>query len=231
MQHLATDPGLAWTGPRPQTIEPVAEHGVTERVEVLANLVRSASLCPDQEMTGIAVTVKGPDIRHGSTAVNRRRDGPVRRIEVSLDYHVILFLHLVPTEAFHKGIKRLLCCGNEQAARRIAVDPMSHGQVRKLKLVPKTFLRAVRTVRQDSGRFVDNEAMIILKKNFDWSLCATGAFRIRNVYSVARSQLVTGHPHTAAVNEQVSRVEKPLGFLPRKTKTRGQKRQKSEILL
>ncbi len=190
------------------------------------NLVGTAGLKSDEQVTCFTPGVEDLDVRCGATPIERRGDCSFLDTHAAQHDGMVEFAYLsLPEQPYH-SVHRLLSLGCQQASRRVAVQTMCDRQLSRSKPVPQLQLDAFRTVREDSGRLVHHHIGVVLVENpqpAGATVLASMALDHCLNY-IPGPETVTDHPHSFGVDEYDPTVEKRLGLFSGYAQTCRQKR-------
>ncbi len=239
VQHLARHGHEARVARALEAERAVAHHGIADAGEVAADLVCATRLDADAQEGRVGARRLARDVRESALAVERRVNGEVRVLEASRDDGEVGLRHAVRLEHLHGGEVRLVVLREEEAASRVAVEPVDRLERRFVQLGAEDGLDAVRVAaRDDAGGLVRHHVklrihkhahMAALRRRFGGELLrhvrallalGGGDDGAGDLHRVAGLEGVVRDPHAAPVHPHAASVDNGLGRAAREAEAR-----------
>ena len=145
-------------------------------------------------------------------AAERRVDRRGRAVEASYDQHIVYLVHAPRLEDRHDPVEGLRAARDEQAAGRVAVEPVDTAQRRFAPLGAEEFLQAARPDREQTARLVRKEVVLRLVEHADLARRRRPRVVRAGVDRVAALQDVPRHPDALPVDKYLAGVDQILGL-------------------
>ena len=225
MQHLSSDLSQRVLCLGPGGVDLVPDDGVMDQRQVFANLVGPAGVDFYEQVTGHFVDGQDPlDARDRGLSVDRTAD--LLRVFSHAPQHdgVVDLQDPVVLEQRDNPVPGRGRTGKQIASGGVAVQTVDGNKGGDLEAVPEQLFEAVRAVGDHSGRFIDDNIVVVLEKDAGKVLCPDRAVGRRLDFNlVAGHQDVPGHPDPLVVDEYDARIQQGFGLSSGQGQSRGQK--------